>query len=295
MRRIRDVLAADIPFARDEAHRLLPAMIACLAGFAALLLAVAMTLTGALEGQSRAMQGGLQVEAPEASSATVDKLVAELRRTPGVTRVTPLGEKDMQKLLEPWLGSGVPLDELTLPAIIDVETEIDDGKIAVDMESLRTNLRTIDRQVRVEDRGPWVGQLVQAAWLIQSLVVLVAALLLACVLGMVVLVSRTNLRLHFKAVSLLHLFGATDDYILRQFQWNSALLAGRGALAGVFIAALIFFAAVLLSHQWQNPALPQLSVTFMHIAVFLLLPIFTALSALLATRLTVQSMLSHMH
>ncbi|MEJ0010301.1 MAG: FtsX-like permease family protein [Alphaproteobacteria bacterium] len=112
---------------------------------------------------------------------------------------------------------------------------------------------------------------------------------------MITLVARTNLKLHFKTVSLLHLFGATDEYILRQFQWNGAFLAMRGALAGVLLAAVLFGTAVVLTHHWASPVLPPLDFGLRHVAVFIALPVFIALTALLATRLTVQSMLHHIH
>jgi cell division protein FtsX len=182
-----------------------------------------------------------------------------------------------------------------VPLILDVKTSVKGDKTAVDIAALRSKLAKVDTGIRVEDRGPWVGHMVKAMGLLQGLVILVALLLMLCVLGMIVLVARTNLRLHFKAVSLLHMFGATDDYILRQFQWNNAWLAARGAFVGVLIAALIFTAAVVLSVRWASPVMPEVTFSVLHMVMFALLPIFTALIAMAATRLTVQGMLENMH
>ncbi len=292
----KQLLSNDIPFARDDAHRMLPAMIACMAGFAALLLTVAMTLTGTLASQSKDVTGVVQVEIPASRAPIfIDDVVSALRATAGVEDVTVLEQKDMEALLKPWLGDGFALDELPVPVLIDVKTGVSGDKTVVDLEALRGRLIKIDKSITVEDRGPWVAHMVKAMTLLQALVLLVAALLLACVLGMIVLVARTNLKLHFKTVSLLHMFGATDDYILRQFQWNSAILAGRGSLIGVGVAAAIFVAAVVASHRFASPVLPIISFSPLHLIVFVTLPIFTALTALLATRLTVRSMLHHMH
>jgi cell division protein FtsX len=170
-----------------------------------------------------------------------------------------------------------------------------DNITTVNLAALRAALSAIDTNIRVEDRGPWVGHMVKAVALLQGLVLLVAILLLLCVLGMIILVSRTNLRLHFKTVSLLHMFGATDDYILRQFQWNNAWLAARGAFTGVAIAAAVFISAVIIAARWDSPVIPHISISIMHVVMFIILPIFTAMIALVATRLTVQSMLENMH
>ena len=295
--RLAQRFLSDIPFARDDANRLLPAMIACLVSFAALLLVIAMTLSGTLAAQSRDVSGMIQVEIPaaKASESRIRDITELLRATEGVHTVTPLDTAAMERLLQPWLGDDFTLDTLPVPFIIDVKTAVNDQRTAVDVGALTEKLRAIDRSIAVNDRAVWVGHLAKAVVAIQTLVLLVAGLLLACVVGMIVLVAKTNLRLHFKTVSLLHMFGATDDYILHQFQWNGALLAGRGALIGVAAATVVFFLVVVVSNRWASPVLPPLSFELLHVVMLVALPVFTALTALLATRFTVQSMLQQMH
>jgi len=296
MQWLRQITTSDIPFARDDAHRLLPAMIACLVGFAGLLLVMAMSLTNTLSAQSRNAVGVLQVEVPRARAddkTTMDAVLAEIKRTPGVESVETLSGTEIQALLKPWLGDDFDLEDLPVPVILDVKTRVSGRSSTVNATALRTALNKLDAGIRVEDRGPWVTHIVKAASLVQALVLVVACLLIACVLGMIVLVAKTNLRLHFKTVSLLHMFGATDDYILRQFQWNSTWLAARGALAGVLFASVVVAAVVILSVQWQSPALPLLTITPMHGILLVLLPVVTSGIAFVATRLTVQSMLKN--
>ncbi len=298
MNPIRRLIASDIPFARDDAHRMLPTMIACLTGFAALLLAVAICLSSALASQSNQVVGMVQVELPRSKAADenfMSTVKAELDRTAGVESVTVIGERQMEGLLKPWLGDDFALADLPLPVMLDVKTAVKGRESAVDVVGLRKALAKIDTNIRIEDRGPWVNHMVRAMTLLQSLAVIVAVLLVACVVAMIVLVARTSLRLHFKTVSLLHMFGATDEYILRQFQWNNAWLAARGALGGVIFAGLIFAFAVVLTARWQSPVIPQIEVSIAHPLLFVALPLVTALVALFSTRMTVKSMLGHMH
>ncbi len=298
MNQFRQRISLDIPFARDDAHRLLPLMIACLTGFAALLLAMALCLTQTVSAQSRAVMGTLQIEVPKSKAedaAYLTRVTQLVKATPGVESVTILAEGEMEALLKPWLGDDFTLADLPVPLILDVTTAVKNQQSLVDSEGLRKALRGIDPAITLKTQGPWVAQMTRAAALLQGLVLIVAMLLMLCVLGMIILVARTHLRLHFKTVSLLHMFGATDDYILRQFQWNNAWIAARGALVGVSIAALIFASAVALSAQWDSPAIPEITASAAHGVMFILLPIVTAMIAFVATRLTVQSMLEHMH
>jgi cell division protein FtsX len=287
---------SDIPFTRDDAHRLLPWMIACLVGLVALLLMVAFSLSSRIEEQARDVFGTVQVELPSATSDAVrERVMAALRATPGVVEVAWLTPAQMEALLKPWLGKHLELKGLALPMLIDVKTEVAQTRSALDIAALKQTLEKILRPVRVEDRGPWLTHMAQAMQYVQALVLLLSGALLACVVALVVLVARASLKLHFKTVHLLHMFGATDDYILRQFQQHNALLAGRGALYGIAFASVISGAAVALSHHWQSPVLPALTILPAHLITLLLLPIFTAFIALLATRRTVQSMLAQMH
>jgi cell division protein FtsX len=296
MQWLRNITTSDIPFARDDAHRFLPAMIACLIGFAALLLALAMSLTNTLAAQSRDVVGVLQIEVPRSKADdknAMETIIAEIKRTAGVVTVETLTTPQIEGLLKPWMGNDFSLDDIPVPAIIDVKTKVTGSVTAVNVTALRTALAKVDAAIRVQDRGPWVTHIVKAASLVQALVLVVAAILIACVLGMVVLVAKTNLRLHFKTVSLLHMFGATDEYIVRQFQWNSAWLAARGACAGVLFASLVVAAGVILSVQWNSPVLPTIALAPIHAVLFVLLPVFTAMTALVVTRITVQSMLKN--
>lgn len=298
MNRLRQLMATDIPFARDDAHRLLPAMIACLVGFAALLLASALSINNTLADQSREVIGRLQVEVPRSradNKGMMENVMALLERTPGVEEVALLTDSQMQAMLKPWLGDDIALDELDVPLMVDVKTAVRKRASTVDFEALARALRVIDKDIRLSDRGPWVNNVAQATALLQGLVIFIALLLLACVIGMIVLVAKTNLRLHFKTVSLLHMFGATDDYILRQFQKNSVSLAGRGAFIGTLCAMVVFVTVVILSLRWHSPVVPEIDLQFSHVLVFLALPLLTAAIAFAATRLTVKSMLEHMH
>jgi cell division transport system permease protein len=298
MKMLRQLLATDIPFARDDAHRLLPVMVACLIAFAALLFSVAISISHTLDGQSRAAVGSLQVEVPRSKAADatlMGSIMTEIKRTSGVREAKIITTEEMNTLLKPWLGEDIALEELSVPVMIDVITEVDAGKTTVDVDGLRRALRKFDSNIRVDDRGPWAVQVTQATSLVQALMIFIALLLVTCVIAMIVLLAKTSLRLHFKTVSLLHMFGATDEYILRQFQYNSAWLAARGGAAGALAAALIFTVMAMLSVQWHSPLVPEISLSIGHGVMLVILPIFTALVALVATRLTVQSMLEHMH
>ncbi len=52
--------------------------------------------------------------------ATVAKAAAIARAFPGIADVRPFSKEESSKLLEPWLGQGLSLDELPVPRLIVV-------------------------------------------------------------------------------------------------------------------------------------------------------------------------------
>src|SRR5215813_3060211 len=53
--------------------------------------------------------------------ATTDKAASVARASPGIVDVQPYSKEDSAKLLEPWLGSGLSLNELPVPRLIVVK------------------------------------------------------------------------------------------------------------------------------------------------------------------------------
>src|SRR5471030_2513525 len=65
---------------------------------------------------------------------TATKAVAVARAFPGIANVRPYSKEESSKLLEPWLGSGLSLDQLPVPRMIVVKISPD---AAPDMAELR--------------------------------------------------------------------------------------------------------------------------------------------------------------
>lgn len=288
---------ADIPFARDDANRFLPAIVAVMVTITALLLAVGISFAGALSAQKRDVAGSIQIQITTGDKTRADiqqKMSALLRTTPGVKDVVVLSHAEVARLLKPWLGDSAALEDISLPMLLDVKVDTD-ATPAFDAAVLSRAMKAQGIDGRIATPQNWVNDLAKALGLAQVTLLLLALGLIASLVGLSVLVARTSLRLHFKVVNLLHMFGATDEYILRQFQWHNGLLIGRGAVVGALLAAAVLLLAHVSTTQMKNPVLPVIHFSFVHGALFILLPLLIALVVLVATRFTVHSMLHRMH
>lgn len=167
-------------------------------------------------------------------SAKAARAQALLASTPGVIAVRPVGEREMRRILERWLGPAGAAADLPLPAIIDVDL----GPGA----PVATIAATIERQVpgarfiaHKDSLGPVLGAVRALGWLALTLVVLITLATAAAV----VLAARGTLDTHRSTIDVLHGIGATDDQVARLFQRKIALDALTGGSAGAIAAAVV--------------------------------------------------------
>jgi cell division transport system permease protein len=286
----------DLPFERDGSGRFLPWIVALMVYLAGLALAGMMALEGAVERWDAALVGTLTVQLPPGDGARLQATLAMLRAVPGVERADLLDDAAAAKLLEPWLGAGAALADLQMPRLVDLRI---DPAAPFDKADLARRLTAAAPGARLDDHHDWLDPILRvavAAELVGGAIVLLVGA--AAVLS-IVFATRTGLAIHHGAIEVLHLIGARDTYIARQFQWQALRLGLRGATLGMIAIAATLFA---LSHAaaagatfgGAGAALPQLTLTPAEAAALLLLLPAAGLTALVTARMTVLRALARM-
>jgi cell division transport system permease protein len=159
------------------------------------------------------------------------------RQTQGVAGVEVLNASENASLLEPWLGAGLDTTDLPIPRLVVVRlTEPD----AADLPALEQRLQAEVQGVTLDDHRMWAGRLqaMANATVIAGLSILVLVFI-ATVLS-VVFATRGAMASNNVVVSVLHICGAEDGFIAREFQRHFLLLGLRGGLFGAAVAALLF-------------------------------------------------------
>jgi cell division transport system permease protein len=174
---------------------------------------------------------GVDIEEAAALAASI------ARQTAGVARVEVLNASENATLLEPWLGAGLDLTDLPIPRLIVVRlTEPD----SVALPDLQRRLQAEVQGVSLDDHRMWAARLqaMANATVIAGLSILVLVFI-ATVLS-VVFATRGAMASNNVVVSVLHICGAEDGFIAREFQRHFLLLGLRGGLTGAALAALMF-------------------------------------------------------
>lgn len=284
---------SDIPLRREGTVRLLPWLIAPMVYLATLALAGMLALHGVLQSWDQGLAGTMTVELPPAHNATGDaaltRTLALLRATRGVVSATLIDRAAEGKLLEPWLGSAVTPDELQLPRLIDLRIG---GGADFDPAALRAKLASIAPGAVLDDHRRWLDRVYALALSAEATGIAIVAMVgLAAVLT-VVFTTRAGLAVHHDVIELLHLMGARDLYIARQFEREAMRLGFSGGLGGLALAALTLWglghaAAATDILGEEAKLLPDLSLVLWQWAVLALLPVAAGFAAMVTARLTV--------
>jgi len=291
----------DLPLQGDATSRYLPWLIAPMVFLSAVALALALTLVSLAGSWDREVSGTLTVEvavaqgtaadAEQRTRAAVDRAIEILRATPGVAQAEALPQERLASLLAPWLGNSDLLKDLPLPALIDVTLE---PGTRPDLDALEKQLAAAVPGASVDDHRLWLARLIDlertVAWTAIAIVVLIGAVTAATV----IYATRTGMAVHRDVIEILHLIGATDDYIARQFAARAFALALKGGIAGLILTAPVLAAVVLESQRIEGGFLSDLAFPSYGWVACGVLPLVAALLAMITARLTVHGTLARL-
>ncbi len=287
---------SDLSIQRDSLSSFLPWLIAFMVFLSIVALAGALLMHQVASRWDSGLGVTLTVQVPAGADAAEDdrrqaRALAVLRDTPGVRAARPVDAEQVAQLLAPWLGSGSDSRDLPLPRLIDVT--LNKG-VTIDVTRLQQSLASVLPGVGVDDHRLWLDRVVRlmraAEGLAFGVVVLIA---LACI-GTVTFTTRTGLAVHVDAIEVMHLIGAQDAYVARQFSQRALGLGLRGGLIGAAIAAPILYGAGVLAARLPDGLLPEAHLEPQHWAILAIPPVAAALIAMITARVTVVRTLGRM-
>lgn len=214
----------------------------------------------------------------------------------GVTSARIISPDDSAALLEPWLGTGLELEELPIPRLVIVTIDENDPP---DFTAMAAAIANAVPNASLDDHRAWVARLVGMARTTTLIGIAVLILVLSALALTVVFATRGAMAGNHTVIEVLHFVGARAGYIASQFQRRFLMIGLRGAVIGGTLACIAFFA----TGWWAKRNLAsiegeQIAVLFgnftisaiAYVGVVLLIVLVGALTAF-TTRLTVLSTL----
>lgn len=292
---------SDLAFERGALDRFLPWLVAFMAYVATIALAGMFVLHATAEAWRSGLEGALTVEIRGGAGSAADAqrraaALDVLGTVPGVATARAIPEEEVRRLLSPWLGNGALGEELPLPLLIEV-TAVPGARI--DVAALGERLSTAVPGAVIDDHAAWVGRLVRLLRTAEVLAMVVVGLITLVTVGSVAVTTRAGLAIHRNTIEVLHLIGARDTYVARQFAARAFRFALLGGTLGVGLALLSLIALDRLTFGLEGQTAELLALSDWHIspvawAVLAVVPLLIASVATVAARLTVTRSLARM-
>jgi cell division transport system permease protein len=192
--------------------------------------------------------------------ATVDKAVAAARDYPGIAEVQPFSKEESTKLLEPWLGSGLSLDELPVPRLIVLK--IAPGG-APDFAQLKRVLSDQAPGAVLDDHRGWMDRMRTMARTAVGASIGILILMFIATMLSVTFATRGAMATNKSVIEVLHFVGAKNGFIAQHFQQHFLVLGLQGGAIGGGVAIILFLLAGFISRWFAGTAAgDQTSVFF---------------------------------
>lgn len=290
------VRRSDLPLDRDAHSRFLPWLIAFMVFLAVLAMAGMLMLNSVAKRWDQGVTGTLTVQISPSEDPAEDDIrlraaLTVLASTKAIDRYEVMSDSRVLKLLEPWLGGVANSEELPLPRLIDVELH---SGVDLDAGVLAERLAEKVPGSSVDDHRIWLERLVSLIRTVQTLATMVLVFIGMATVGTVIFTTRTGLAIHREAIEVLHLIGAQDTYIARQFARRALSLGLTGGLLGLLLGIPTLMGIGYLIGRMDGFLVPSLHLAAYHWVLVGLLPIGVAFIAMTTARLTVLRSLGKM-
>lgn len=285
----------DLPLHQSGGTGFIVLLIALMSFLAVLATASAFALSAMTERWSSGLENRATIEIPaninddtirskDEIAAITNELSAALEKSENVATVHIMSEDEIAELVRPWLGDNLLLDKVPLPGLVSLTLTQSDEATITDIKRL---IGDVAPHARLDTHEGWLADLLRFTGALKF-----SAAILIIVIGITTITAiagavRSRLAVHRKEVELLHLMGASDSYISRQFQLHSLRLALKGSLIGLGAGAVALVIIGWLFGKMDVNLLPNFSLSNTQIAAFALLPPIMAAIAIITARQTV--------
>lgn len=259
-----------------------------------------LSLTNIINSWQRSISGSLTVQIPtytidgddrkQQASQDIQNIIIALKDTHGIKEIHLLNPQEMQELMAPWLGASENIQDLPLPLLLDIQIDSPDSN---QISKIKTTLEQVAPKASLDSHRVWLAHLIQTAKSIQNMIVFILILLILTTSFTVIYTTSSNMALQSHITKLLHMMGARNFTIARQYASSHFVRAFMGGIIGFVLALPIIWITSTLFNPLQNPLFSSGTLSLSQIYIIISIPLWASFLAFMTALLTVLKTLRH--
>lgn len=221
-------------------------------------------------------------------NARINKVVNFFENLKGVDKVRIVSDKQVSKLMSPWLGNNVDIQALPMPKLIDVRLT---DYSASDFDAIAKELYQVAPYTSINVHQVWLNKLIAFAKSVKLLALSVLILVLSICSFSIFYATKTSLGIHRDIIEILHIMGATDDYIAKQYARRGFFIGLLSGVVGVALSFVAFWFIAGVASGLKGGILDKASLDFVSILYICSIPMWTAMISMCTSYYTVRKTL----
>lgn len=220
-----------------------------------------------------------------------NKVLQFMENVSGVKSVRILSPDDIEKLMTPWLGNKVDISELPIPALLDVGLK-SDGSINYD--EVTRGLKQITPNASIDNHRLWLNRLLKFASSLKHTAMLVLLMVAAICALSIYYSTRTSLWINKESLEILHVVGAMDKYIAKQYALNYAKIGFFSGIIGLFVAVPCIILVGKYGISTGSGLINGAKLSVFAWVLIMITPLFSSVYSMLTSYITVRKSLEKM-
>ena len=169
----------------------------------------------------------------EKTQEQLNRVLQFMENVSGVKNVQLLDSKAIEKLMTPWLGNKVDVNALPIPQLLDIQLKNDAN---INYDELTIGLHKITPNASIDNHRLWLNRLLKFASSLKTLALSVLFMVVVICAFSIYYSARTSLGINMNTIEILHIMGAQDDYIARQYARSYAKIGFFSGVIGLMFA-----------------------------------------------------------
>ncbi len=221
----------------------------------------------------------------------INKVLQYMENVSGVKSVHVLDAKSIEKLMTPWLGNKVDITSLPIPQLMDIQLDED---VEINYDEITRNLHKITPNASIDNHRLWLNRLLKFANSLNSLALAVLTMVIIICAFSIYYSTHTSLGINMNSIEILHIIGAQDDYIAKQYAHSYAKIGFFSGVIGLMIAVPTIILISKYAISTGSGLLNGAGLNEINWIIMLFTPVFSLLFARFTAYYTVRRSLEKM-